>query len=253
MRIRFAGSGNPVESGRVGRHRDTGRRLGRIRGVAALLLVVLVVAGCAGEGEEPAAPQESASAVPDGPAEQDAPEQDQDALGADPDDSDSGEPDDQHTPGGPSSPAAAPGGGDIYTEVAAEDQEFLPAVDLGTETEVGDVATVTILDLARADVEARTAGEISGPGIIVSVRLSNDSDEQLDLGWVTVNAEDADDVPLSPMGGPPADPFFGPLAIGSSAEATYVFRLPEDVATPLTVTVNPVPDVAVAVFTGDPS
>lgn len=228
------------------------------------MLMVLVVAGCSSESQEPAAPQESPSSAPDGAAGQDDPEQDQDAPGAGADDAgsdaddsgdpaDSADPDDQPTPGGPSSPAAAPGGGDIYTEVAVEDQEFLPAVDLGTETEVGDVATVTVLDLARADVEARTAGEISGPGIIVSVRLSNDTEEQLDLGWVTVNAEDADDVPLSPMGGPPADPFFGPLAVGDSAEATYVFRLPEDVSTPITVTVNPVPDVAVAVFTGDPS
>ena len=59
--------------------------------------------------------------------------------------------------------------------------------------------------------------------------------------------------PVATMTGPPADPFFGPLARGTSAEATYVFRLPDDASAPITLTVNPVPDAAVAVFSGDPS
>lgn len=261
MKSKAVESDNPGEFDRGGRYAHARPRHRRIWSVAALLLMVLVVAGCSGDRQEPAAPQESPSAPPDGAAGQNKAERDQDAPGADaedigsgvPDDSNSNQPNEKPTPGGPRSPAPAPGDGDVHTEVDVEEQEFLPPADLRTKTEVGDVASIALLDIVRADVEARAAGEISGPGVIVSIRLTNDSDGELDLGWVTVNAEDADDMPLVPMGGPPADPFFGPLAIGSSAEATYVFGLPEEVSTPITVTVNPVPDVAVAVFTGDPS
>lgn len=222
------------------------------RGLLVCLIALALLAGC-GQAVQPgaddtAAPDHASTTGP-APAEDD---EDQDGSTAAPDPRDRGT-DSPATPGGPTTARPAPGGGDIHTEVSVTDQDHLPAVDLDTATRVGEVARVEVLDVVGADVEARTAGEISGPGVVITAVLANESDTNLDLALVTVNAEDAAGLPLNPMSGAPADPFFGPLPPGSKAEATYVFGLPTGAEAPYTITINPAPEAAVAVFVGDPS
>ena len=218
------------------------------RFVVVVLVACALLIGC-GSGESP----ELGATEETTPAADEAEDNEPSGPGGSTPDPHRGTPGPKPTPGGPSTAAPAPGGGDIFTEVAVDDQEYLTPVGLDTQIEVGDLASVDILDLRRSDVEARVAGEISGPGVVVTVRLANLSSDELDLGWVTVHGEDASGLPLIPMSGPPAQPFFGPLASSSEADATYAFQLPQDAATPITITVNPAPDVPVAVFTGEPS
>ncbi|SRR5690625_4623116 len=233
------------------------------RAMLAVLIALAMITGC-GQTAEPdpsrsPATDDPASGAPTGPQDPDRdgadPAPDPSPTGSGSGDSGSGSDDPgtdpSATPGGPATAQPAPGGGDIYTEVAVPEQDYLPAVDVQTATQVDDIARVEVVALNRAEVEARTAGEISGPGIIVTAVIRNESDADLDLALVTVNAEDAAGLPLTPMSGPPADPFFGPLAPGSKAEATYVFGLPQGAVGPFTVTINPAPDAAVAVFGGD--
>lgn len=210
---------------------------------AAAVLAALALGACSPSAEPEGDPG------PQMPTATDAQEQ----IEADQGTVDPADADESASPGGPESPEPAPGGGDVDTEVEVGEQTVLPASDLDAEVSIDGGVDVSIVEVARSEVEGRTVGEIGGPGIVVRVELSNTTGDEVDLGRVTVNAEDGAQLPLSSLSGPPAENFFGLLADGDSAEATYVFGLPDDAALPLTITVNPAPEMAVAVFVGDPA
>lgn len=147
-------------------------------------------------------------------------------------------------------PVAAPGGGDVQTEVDAGEQELLPAADFGQNVDVSGLV-VDVLDIQKATVQARMAGETSGPGVIVTVQIRNNSADAINVGAATVAGKSADGAPLVPMSGTPSQPFFGQLDAGGSADATYAFRTySQDEGGSFTITVNPAPNLPVAVFTG---
>lgn len=152
------------------------------------------------------------------------------------------------TPPSPTKPVPVPGGGTISDVVEVRQQRVLDAVDWSDPVVVDDRATVDLLEVVRTKATARAPGEIGGPAMKVVVRLRSESGDPIDLGGVTITAEDDDQTPLTQLGTDPADPFFGELAAGSSAEATYLFSLPKGSATPVTITVNYAADAPVAVF-----
>ncbi len=143
-----------------------------------------------------------------------------------------------------------PSGGDINDVVDVKPQEVLDEVKAADEVTVSEEVTVEIIDLASAQVTARAPGEIGGPAVRVDVRLSNVTDDAVDLDGVTVTGADDSATPLSPLAVDPATPFAGVLEPGAQAEGTYLFSLPEGSSGPLTITVNPTPELPVAVFLG---
>jgi hypothetical protein len=113
---------------------------------------------------------------------------------------------------------------------------------------------VAVLEQVRSvQTQARSPGEISGPGLLLSVRLTNDTGEPVSLDTVTVNLTDAAGVPGLPIGGPPAMPFEGRLAPGASAVGTYVFTIAEGARSPVMVEVFYSTQAPVVVFEGDPA
>lgn len=148
--------------------------------------------------------------------------------------------------------AAAPSGGDIDDVVDVEPQRVLDEVEAADEVTVSKEVTVEIIDLARTKVTARGPGEIGGPAVRVDVRLSNVTDDPVDLDGVTVTGADDSATPLSPLAVDPANPFAGELEPGAEVEGTYLFSFPDGSSAPLTVTVNPSPELPVAVFVGTP-
>ena len=95
------------------------------------------------------------------------------------------------------------------------------------------------------------AGETTGPGVVVTVKIQNNLGEPINVGAATVAGEVTDGTPLVPMTGTPSEPFFGQLDAGGSAEATYAFRVySQNPGGSFTITVNPAPNLPVAVFTG---
>lgn len=141
-------------------------------------------------------------------------------------------------------------GTSIDDVIEVEEQELLDELALHEVAKVPGGYLVEVGDLEELVVEARVAGEVSGPAIAVTVHLENESTSALDTSQVTVTATNDAGEPLSHLSGPPSNPFEGRLEPGGSAQAVYVFGLTEGSVHPLTITVTPAPDVPVAVFVG---
>jgi hypothetical protein len=204
---------------------DPGRsRRGLVLGVVVALLaaaLVVVLVGVTGDAPEVARPSPAApSAQPT--AEAPAPE----------------EP-------APAPPAAA-------TEPVTADS-LPPALPEAALDAPVDVEGVTAALAAVQPIEARATGRgnVAGPALLVSVRLTNGGGTPLDLAGVTVNlSSGADRTPGSPVEDARRAPLGGILEPGASAEGTYAFSVPVEGRDVVTVEVAPRPGAPIAVFSG---
>ncbi len=104
--------------------------------------------------------------------------------------------------------------------------------------------------MERVDAEARLPGEVAGPAVAVTVRITNTGSTPIDLGAVTVNVLDADGQASAPLTSAPAAPLEGELQPGDDAEGVYLFEFGADRAEPVTIEVSPTVDSPIAVFVG---
>ncbi|MBA2388426.1 MAG: hypothetical protein H0V69_15225, partial [Acidimicrobiia bacterium] len=144
----------------------------------------------------------------------------------------------------------APGSGGIDDVVPAEPQTTMPEAPLEESVDVGDGITAEIASIERIEGKARLPGEIGGPALAITARLSNDGDETLEVNGVTVTLTDDDGVPSIPLTNDPADRFTGSIAPDHSAEAVYVFEFGESRPEPITISVNYSAEAPVALFVG---
>lgn len=111
------------------------------------------------------------------------------------------------------------------------------APDEPSDNGEGLVAEITTMKAVQG--EAVQAGEIAGPAVQFTLRLTNDTDAAIDLGLIAVNAYIGE--ALTPAGGlvkPGAAPFEGTLAAGDSTDGVYVYSIPEDQRGDVTVTLD---------------
>lgn len=114
-----------------------------------------------------------------------------------------------------------------------------------------DRVAVSLSRIEAVQGVAFAPGEIAGPALRVTVRLSNDASTLLDLGLVTVNAYIGKDrVPAGTVTKPGGRPFEGELAAGRSADGVYLFVVPVAQRGDVTVTVDYRAGVPTAVFRG---
>ena len=148
---------------------------------------------------------------------------------------------------------AAPGGG-TTDEVAATDEEgqieLADAVDLGDRVDVGNGLIVSVVRVREGQANAQAPGEIGGSALIVTVAVSNQTANQIDLNSSFVNLEDADGNLAIPVVDDKADPLAGVLAPSESAEGKYVFRTPINARESVDVYVSPTSSAPVAHFVG---
>jgi len=112
--------------------------------------------------------------------------------------------------------------------------------------------TVSLGALAAVQGVAQGPGEIAGPAVRVPVRISNATDEGLDLATVVVDVSYGKDrTPASTLskGGSPLAAQ-GTLAAGRSAEGVYLFSVPKAEQDELRVVVHYDVRLPDAVFTG---
>lgn len=125
-----------------------------------------------------------------------------------------------------------------------------------TDAELDDVVLletgvrVSVVEISGITVEAETPGEIAGPAVAATVRFENGSGEPLDLGGTMVSLVDAAGNVAVPTTSAPAAPTSGTLDDGATAEGTYVFRMPEDTRSAVTLTVDYSAGAPVVVFHG---
>jgi hypothetical protein len=119
----------------------------------------------------------------------------------------------------------------------------LPPVPVGQAATFSDVKlAASVLTIDSVQLGANGPGEIAGPGVAATVQFSNESDKDIDLGGVTVNAYyggTADDkVPAAPSDAAPAGPVSGSLAPQQTRSGVYVFQVPAGRTGSISVEVN---------------
>lgn len=144
-----------------------------------------------------------------------------------------------------------PGGPGNITDTVAEGTVVSAApVALDATSDSGTGVGVALSGIESITTEAELPGEVAGPGVKVTVAITNDSTAAIDLGNVVVDLQDAAGTPAIPMT-VGATPFTGSVASGATATGTYVFSVPASYANPATITVTYAAGAPVAVFTGD--
>ena len=143
---------------------------------------------------------------------------------------------------------AAPGGGRI-------DETVEPAPPASTRTAAPD-DPVTLpgglqVEIARTrtkSVKPGGPGEVGGNAVITRVRITNGTDEPVSLDGVTVTLVYGANQVAQPLTPDPYSPFSGSAEPGEKAEGVYVFRVPKNRSSDVSITVQPVPGGDVARF-----
>jgi hypothetical protein len=127
----------------------------------------------------------------------------------------------------------------------------LPPVALDDVAAVGNGMTASIVDIEAIQGEAMGPGNIAGPALRVTVRITNGTSAATSLDGVAVNlAYGADLTPASPLDDPSQRPFVGSVAPGKTGEGVYVFTVPEDSRDSITIDVGYEAGAPILVFTG---
>jgi len=122
-----------------------------------------------------------------------------------------------------------------------------PAAPSRTVT-VGAGARAVLIKSRNVTITGQGPGELSGPGVALTLQVTNGASTPLDLDAVTVSASIRGQE-ASSSDAAPAKPFGGRLAAGAKAQAVYVFVLPAGARRPVGVVVSLAPDLPVARFT----
>jgi hypothetical protein len=127
----------------------------------------------------------------------------------------------------------------------------LPAVGLDQPAAVGNGITAVVSSLEAIDGTAQGPGNVAGPALRATVRITNGTAEPVSLDGVVVDlATGADLSPASPLDDPSQRPFSGTAAPGGTAEGVYVFTVPVDDRAAVTLSVGYQAGAPFLVFTG---
>jgi hypothetical protein len=149
-----------------------------------------------------------------------------------------------------SGPTGTPSPGSLE-EVPVGEVTTEPAVPLTATADFGTGMTLRILRIESVQGEARGPGEIAGPAVRLTLKMSNSSDAAVSLEGAVVDVSTgADHTPAPGLTGPGGREFEGELPAGGSATAAYVFAVPEGDRDRLRVAVSYVAAAPVVVFAG---
>jgi hypothetical protein len=118
---------------------------------------------------------------------------------------------------------------------------------------VGDFKTGLTVELASitaVQAEAKAPGEISGPGLRVTVAAANDGQDAVSLDGVVVFLSYGSDRTPATQFGSSSEPLAGDLSPGSSRQGTYVFTVPPDQRDDVRVEVSYTGSAPTVAFTG---
>ena len=122
---------------------------------------------------------------------------------------------------------------------------------LDAATDFGNGVGIRLAPIESVEVEARRPGEIGGPGLAITIEITNGSDAEIQLDNVTVDLTDATGASASPVTPESELDLSGPLAVGASTTGTYFFTLPSEDRAGATLRVSYTTDVPTVLFTGD--
>lgn len=148
------------------------------------------------------------------------------------------------TPGPPAATAGPPATDAPIPPEAAPVAPTDRAVQSGVEVELARIE--------RVEGIASAPGEISGPAVRITVRVTNGSATDVNAGLVAVNAYyGAARTPANSLMQPGGNPFGGTIAPGSSAEGVYLFEADDAELADVLIGVDAVPGQPTFTFRGD--
>ncbi len=137
------------------------------------------------------------------------------------------------------------------TEDATELPPSLAPVAFDEQAAAGDGVVADVVSIRAIDATAVGPGNIAGPALRVTVRITNGTAAPISLDGVAVDlAHGVEQLPASPVGDPSAAPFAGSLQPGEGAEGIYVFTVPADDRELVTLSVGYQAGAPFMVFTG---
>ena len=124
-------------------------------------------------------------------------------------------------------------------------------VSLDEQAAVGNGITAEIVSLEAIDGTGQGPGNVAGPALRATIRLTNGTGEEVGLDGVAVSmGHGVDLVPASPLDDPSAAPFRGTVQPGESADGVYVFTVPADDRDLVSLSVGYQAGAPFLVFTG---
>lgn len=136
-------------------------------------------------------------------------------------------------------------------DVPAREVEVRDPIDLEETGDFGTGVTAEVLEIRAVDGVARRPGEVSGPALRIEVRLTNDTDEAIDLAGARIDvAYGPDRIPGLILSEPDVVLFPLTLPPRSHADAASVFVVPLDQRDQIQVAVWYTVDAPIIVFEG---
>lgn len=151
----------------------------------------------------------------------------------------------------PKTPVAPPSRGNIHDVVPSATPVTLQAAPLTAPARPDAGVSVQVTDVRAVSTEARFPGEISGPGIAVTVHVVNSSSDAIDLDNAIVDVRGADGTRAVEVSGTPASPMSGSLPPGQEASGVYVFTIPRDQRNPISIRFSYAAETPTVLFVGD--
>jgi cytoskeletal protein RodZ len=111
-------------------------------------------------------------------------------------------------------------------------------------------AQVSLVSVRAASIKAKTPGDSSGPGVLIRLKMVNQTGKTLDTSFVQVNVNNDAGNPGTLVIGSPTDAITGSVKSGRSAEGTYAFLLDDATSAPVTVSVYVTSGQPVVTFSG---
>jgi len=122
---------------------------------------------------------------------------------------------------------------------ATEGPGTVAPVGLTDTAEVGDGVSGRLVSVEAIQGDGDGPGNIDGPALRVTVELVNGTSKPVSFDAVAAELYTGQDLtPASPLDDPSAAPFSGTVAPGDSATGVYVFTVPEDRRSDVTVQVG---------------
>jgi hypothetical protein len=141
-------------------------------------------------------------------------------------------------------------GGTINETVPTVEKPVVEPVAIGELGAFGDGVTTRVVETEAVEAEAFMPGEVSGPGLAITVEITNGSDTAINLDSTIVDLVGEGDVYATLITPREETALSGDLAPGATSEGTYLFTMPVEDRANVAVQVSYAAPKPTVVFTG---
>jgi len=120
----------------------------------------------------------------------------------------------------------------------------------GKEALFGEGLAVRVTGESETTLTGSVPGEVSGPGVLVTVTFRNGSTVPVDLDGIRVAASGPGGTPAPSVDGPPAKAPTGILAPEGTAQGSFAFSLPRGSVRSMTLQITSISSADVVVVRG---